>query len=320
MRVLKPLAHVGAGLAYLATARRQHESDQLTARQLAWPEGRALAPGLSVTWFGTAGFRLAYEGTVVWIDPYLTRLPLGDLVRRKVVPPSVDTIARFVDRADAVLVGHTHFDHVLDVPAIARLFGCKVYGSQSLQNLMGLHGLADRAVVVVPHSMYEVGPFRFKFVPSVHSKLQLGLRIPYSGELTCEHLDEMTPQAYRCGQVFGLYIEVAGVRLYHQGSADLLEDEIRDKGVDVFLCGASGRRFTPKYLPRIMRALEPKMIVPTHYDDFFVPLATNAPTKFSFNVNLTGFADEARAASRDVPLYTLSVGVPMGDSSSREYK
>jgi L-ascorbate metabolism protein UlaG (beta-lactamase superfamily) len=305
--VLKSLGHVGAGLAYLATARRQHESDQLTAQQLARPADRAFAPGLSVTWFGTAGFRFAYEGTVVWIDPYLTRLPLGDLLKRKVVPPSVDAVSRWVDRADAVLVGHTHFDHALDVPAISKLFGCKVYGSQSLQNLMGLHGLAERAVVVVPHSMYEVGPFRFKFVPSVHSKLQLGLRIPYSGELTCEHLDEMTPQAYRCGQVYGLYIEVAGLRFYHQGSADLLEDEIRDKGVDVFLCGASGRRFTPKYLPRIMRALEPKLIVPTHYDDFFVPLGAGR-TKFSFNVNLTGFADDVRAASRDVPIETLSVG------------
>lgn len=307
----KPLAHVGAGLAYLATARRQHESDQLTSQQLARPADRAFAPGLSVTWFGTAGFRFAYEGTVVWIDPYLTRLPLGDLVRRKVVPPSVDAVARWVDRADAVLVGHTHFDHALDVPVIARLFGSRVYGSASLQHLMGLHGLADRATVVVPHATYEIGPFRFKFVPSVHSKLQLGLRIPYSGELTCEHVDELTPQAYRCGQVFGLLVEVAGLRFYHQGSADLLEDEIHDKGVDVFLCGASGRRFTPSYLPRILRALEPRLIVPTHYDDFFVPLGTPGATKFSFNVNLTGFADEARAASRDVALETLSVGVPV---------
>lgn len=314
--MFKPLGHVGAGLAYLATARRQHESDQLTARQLARPTDRAFAPGLSVTWFGTAGFRFEYEGTVVWIDPYLTRLPLADLLRRRVVPPSPDAIVRWVDRADAVLVGHTHFDHALDVPAIARMFGCRVYGSQSLQNLMGLYGLADRAVVVVPHSMYEVGPFRFKFVPSVHSKLQLGLRIPYSGELTCEHVDEMTPQAYRCGQVFGLLVEVAGLRFYHQGSADLLEDEIRDKGVDVFLCGASGRRFTPSYLPRIMRALEPQLIVPTHYDDFFVPLAQGAgPTKFSFNVNLTGFADEARAASRDVRIETLPVGAALGRAS-----
>lgn len=308
--MLGPLGHIGAGLKYLATARRQHTSDLLTARQLAWTPTSALIPrGLELTWLGTAGFRLAYQGVVVWIDPYVTRLSLGELMRRRVIPASGEAITRWIDRADAVLVGHTHFDHALDVPEIARRFGCPVYGSASLQHLMGLHGLADRAVVVEPHRDYEVGPFRFHFVPSVHSKLQLGLGIPYSGELTCEAVDGLTPQAYRCGQVWGLHVEVAGARLYHQGSADLLEDEIKDRGVDVFLCGASGRRFTPRYLPRIVRALEPKVIVPTHYDDFFRPLGQ--PARFSFNVNLTGFADDVRAAAPDLPIHTLEVGVPL---------
>ena len=266
-----------------------------------------------MTWFGTAGFRLAYQGTVLWIDPYVTRLPLRDILLRRAVPPSGDAVARWIDKADAVLVGHTHFDHALDVPAIAKQTGCTVYGSQSLQNLMGLYGLANQATVVEPHRDYEVGPFRFHFVPSVHSKLQLGLGIPYSGELTCEHLDELTPQAYKCGQVWGIHLEVAGMRFYHQGSADLVESEIRDTGVDVFLCGISGRRFTPKYVERIVRALSPQMIVPTHYDDFFRPLG--AETKFSFNVNLTGFADEVHAASREVPLHVLSLGVPCRSST-----
>jgi L-ascorbate metabolism protein UlaG (beta-lactamase superfamily) len=301
--VLGPLGHIGSALGYLATARRQHASDRTTAQQLAWQ--RTLPAGLTVTWVGTAGFRFEYQDVVVWIDPYVTRLPLGDLVRRRVVPSSPEAVARWVDRADAVLVGHTHFDHALDVPAIAKAHGCPVYGSTSLGALMRLHGLAPQAVVVEPHRDYEVGPFRFHFIPSVHSKLQLGLAIPYAGELTCDHVDELTPQAYRCGQVWGICIEVAGMRFYHQGSADLLEDEIRDKGVDVFLCGISGRRFTPRYVERIVRCLEPAVIVPTHYDDFFRPLG--APTRFSFNVNLTGFADEVHAASRDVEIQTLEV-------------
>ena len=309
VRVLGPIGHVGAGLAYLATARRQQRSDHTTARQLAWPANVRLPPGLSLTWFGTAGFRIAYEGTVIWIDPYVTRMTMREVALRRVVPSSPEAVARWIDRADAILVGHTHFDHALDVPAIVREHGCKAYGSTSLQHLLGLHGLAAHAVVVEPKRTYEVGPFRFHFVPSVHSKLQLGLRIPFSGELTCEHVDGLTAQAYRCGQVWGIAIEVAGTKLYHQGSADLLEDEITDRGVDVFLCGISGRRFTPRYVERIVRALEPKLIVPTHYDNFFRPL--DAAAAFSFNVNLTGFADEARAASREVPVHTLEIGVPV---------
>ena len=302
--MLGALTHVGAGVAYFATARRQHASDRLTARQLATP--LALPAGLELGWIGTAGFRLAYQGTTIWIDPYVTRLSLGALVIRRVVPSDAAAIERWIDRADAVLVGHTHFDHALDVPAIARRFSCPVYGSSSLAHLMGLHELAAQAVVVEPQRAYEVGPFRFHFVPSVHSKLQLGLGIPYSGELTCEHVDALAPQAYRCGQVWGIAIEVAGVRLYHQGSADFLEDELRDRDVDVFLCGISGRRFTPRYVERIVGRLQPRAIVPTHYDDFFRPLG-DAP-RFSFNVNLTGFADEVRRASRDLPIHVLEVG------------
>jgi len=304
--MLGPLGHIGAAARYLATAKRQQRSDLATADQLAWPGELHLPPGLSLTWIGTAGFRLAYQGHVVWIDPYVTRLSLGDLVRRRVIAPAVNAIAAVVERADAVLVGHTHFDHALDVPQIARAHGCPVYGSTSLAHLMGLYGLRERAVVVEPHRRYEVGPFRFHFVPSVHSKLQLGLGIPYSGELTCDHVDEMTPQRYKCGQVWGVCVEVAGVRFYHQGSADLIEDEIKDRDVDFFLCGVSGRRFTPRYIERIVRALRPRAIVPTHYDNFFEPLdVANETPAMSFNVNLTGFADEVHAASRDLPIRTL---------------
>jgi len=308
--VLGPFDHIGSALAYLATARRQHKSDMLTARQHGAP--LPLPRGLELTWIGTAGFRLAYQGVVIWIDPYVTRLSLADLLRRKVVPPSGEAVGRWIDKADAVLVGHTHFDHALDVPAIARRFGARVYGSSSLAQLMRIHGLAAQAVTVVPHRDYEVGPFRFRFTPSRHSRLQLGLAVPYAGELTCEHVDALTPQRYRCGQVWGICVEVAGMRIYHQGSADLIEDEIRDRGVDVFLCGIAGRRFTPRYVERIVRALEPARIVPTHYDNFFHPLDGAAPPRFSLNVNLTGFADEVHRASRDIELATLAVGARVG--------
>jgi L-ascorbate metabolism protein UlaG (beta-lactamase superfamily) len=306
--VLATLGHLGAGARYLVAARRRRASDLATQRQLAWNEtaSAVLPRGLALTWLGTAGFRLAFEGTVIWIDPYLTRLPLRAVALRRVVPSDPVLVARHVDRADAVLVGHTHFDHALDVPEIARTHGCAVYGSTSLQHLMALHGQAARAVVVEPRRCYEIGPFRIRFVASVHSKLQLGLAVPYSGELTCEHVEGLTAQAYRCGQVFGIAIEVAGCTLYHQGSADLLDDEIVDRGVDVLLCGISGRRFTRRYVARVVTALEPKLVVPMHHDDFFRPLgAAMAP---SFNVNLTGFADEVRAVSRDLPVHTLEIG------------
>jgi len=301
--VLGPLGHVASYLAYAARRGPRERADADAAAELAWTAG---VGGVEVQWLGAAGFALRAEGTTLLVDPYLTRLRFGDLVRRRVVPADEAEIARWVDAADAVLVGHTHFDHALDVPAIVRRFGCPAYGSSSLAHLMQLHGLAAQTVVVEPYRTYEVGPFAIQFVPSVHSKLALGLAVPSGGELTCEHLDGLTPGAYRCGQVWGIHIAAPGVTFYHQGSADLVDDAVRHRGVDVFLCGIAGRRFTPRYLERILSRLEPRIVVPTHWDDFFRPL--DAPVAMSPNVNLAGFADEVARVSRDFELRTIGLG------------
>ena len=122
---------------------------------------------------------------------------------------------------------------------------------------MGLHGLAEQTVEVEPYRTYELGPFEVSFTPSVHSKLLLGLAVPYDGDLTCEHLDGLSPGAYRCGQVWGISIRVAGMRLYHQGSANLIDDAVRERDVDVFLAGVAGRSFTDDYWKRILPRLDP---------------------------------------------------------------
>jgi L-ascorbate metabolism protein UlaG (beta-lactamase superfamily) len=137
---------------------------------------------------------------------------------------------------------------------------------------MALHGLAEQAVVVDPGRAYELGPFTVRCVPSRHAKLIFGRRVPFDGELTCEHLHGLSPAAYKCGQVWGFRIEVAGISLYHQGSANLVDDALARDPVDVFLAGVAGRSCTPHYWRRILPKLDPRVVVPTHYDDFFRPL------------------------------------------------
>jgi len=265
-----------------------------------------LPAGLDLEWLGVSGYRMSFEGRTLFIDPYLSRVPFGDLLRRRPTLPDPAALDRFVHAPGevvGVLVGHTHFDHAVDAPAISRRFGCKAYGSDSLVTLMGLHGLAGQAVSVEPYRTYELGPFTVRFTPSVHSKLLLGLAVPYDGDLTCEHLDALSPGAYRCGQVWGISIEAAGVRFYHQGSANLIDGAIREREVDVFLAGVAGRGFTERYWQRILPRLDPKVVVPTHYDNFFRPLG--APLEFVSNVQLSALPDEIGAVSRDVELAAL---------------
>lgn len=273
----------------------------------AWEETPLpLPPGLEIEWLGVSGYRLSYEGVSLLVDPYVSRVPLRALLLRRRALPNPDLIARYISapgQVAGILVGHTHFDHAVDAPAIARRFGARAYGSGSLAQLMRLHGLADLAVQVEPHRRYEIGPFAVRFVPSRHSKLLLGLKVPMAGELTCEHLDGLTPTAYKCGDVWGIRIEVAGVSLYHQGSADLDDDELAREPVDIFLAGVAGRGVTPRYWERILPRLDPRIVLPTHYDDFFAPLG--GEEKFVTGVKLGELPDEIAAVSRDARLAAL---------------
>jgi len=265
-----------------------------------------LPRGLELAWLGVSGYRLTYEGVSVFIDPYVSRVPLRSLLLRRVAMPDEQMIDRYAGAPGpvaGVLVGHTHFDHAVDAPAIARRHGAKAYGSPSLAHLMRLHGLGELAVEVVPHRPYELGPFVVRFVPSRHSKLLFGRKVPMDGELTCDHLDGLAPGAYRCGAVWGIRIEVAGVVLYHQGSADLDDNQLRDGPVDVFLAGVAGRSVTPRYWERILPRLDPRIVVPTHYDNFFSPLGR--PQDFVRRVDLAAVPGEVAAASGNARVAAL---------------
>ena len=127
-----PLRHLGELAKARATRRSSERADgqalsELEARPLALPAG------LEVEWLGVSGYRLSYEGRTLFVDPYLSRVPFRDLVLRRQALPDPAALDRFVDAPGetvGVLVGHTHFDHAVDAPAIARRTGCRAYGSR----------------------------------------------------------------------------------------------------------------------------------------------------------------------------------------------
>jgi L-ascorbate metabolism protein UlaG (beta-lactamase superfamily) len=128
-----------------------------------------LPPGLDIRWLGVSGYCLTYEGATLFIDPYVSRIPLRSLpMRRKALPnpAMLDAYAQAPASVVGLLVGHTHFDHAVDAPAIAARHRAPAYGSSSLAHLMALHGLGDLAVEVEPHRRYELGPFASRSSPA----------------------------------------------------------------------------------------------------------------------------------------------------------
>ena len=87
-------------------------------------------------------------------------------------------------------------------------------------------------------------------------------------------------------------MNAAGVRIYHNGSADLVDAELEGERADVLLVGLAGRKATRDYLERLIGALSPEIIVPTHHDAFFAPLEAGFHTIPGMDID--GFVSEAR--------------------------
>lgn len=262
-----------------------------------------------VRWLGTAGFALSYDGTTVLFDPYLTRASLAACLSGPLAT-DVAAVHRFAPEADAIVVGHTHFDHALDVPTIARITGATVFGSRSATTLCRAAGLPEGRVRDVERApgqepvVAEVGPFTLRFIPSSHSKLLAG-RVPLPGEI--EDCDDIPLRAdrFRCGAVFGVAIEVAGRRIYHMGSAELVEASAPPREVDLLLLCVAGWTSTPKLPERAIRQHAPRAVLLSHWDNFLLPFDRGA--RMLPAMQLPRLVDRLGRASRDVRIGTLGL-------------
>lgn len=249
--------------------------------------------GLAIQWLGTAGFRIVSGGHHFWLDPHLSRQDVPELLFGQ-IEPELERIRADVDVAHAVAVGHSHFDHALDAPAIAKLHQARLYGSEDTLNWARGYGVDASLLRELrgEGETYDEGPFALRAVKSEHSAL-FGGRIPFPGHIATALRGPAHMSNWRCGPVFGLHLQAAGTSVYHVGSAALVEAELSGVQADVVLCCTIGRHATPNFTRRVVDALQPKLLIPCHWDQFWRPL--DAPVRQIPGNDLEGFLAEVAA-------------------------
>jgi L-ascorbate metabolism protein UlaG (beta-lactamase superfamily) len=269
---------------------------------------------VQIRWLGTAGFEIRCDNHVVLLDPYITRASLSQCVLGR-LSSDLEAIKQHVPRADAIIVGHTHFDHALDVPAISRQTGAKVFGSRSAIRLCRAAKIPDSRLHMVEREpgqeaiVAEVGPFTLRFAPSAHSRFLLG-RVPFPGEISdCDDVPVKTGD-YRCGAVFRVEIKVAGRTIVHLGSAELTPGGPIPRDIDMLLLCVAGWRSSPDLPERVMRHLSPQRVLLSHWDNFFLPMKT--PARILPAVGMTQLVNRLSSLSRDVRIGTLPLRGEVG--------
>jgi L-ascorbate metabolism protein UlaG (beta-lactamase superfamily) len=83
-------------------------------------------------WYGCATFRLTLGEQVIFLDAYIDRVPSA---------AGTGLRADDVDRADWIVVGHSHFDHLWGAERIARQTGATIIGSHETVRIMEHAGI-----------------------------------------------------------------------------------------------------------------------------------------------------------------------------------
>jgi L-ascorbate metabolism protein UlaG (beta-lactamase superfamily) len=235
------------------------------------PEASSPSPSgapVTLTYLGVAGWQVTDGDHTLLFDPYFTRADVTD--GKAPLPPDEAAIARHAPaRADGILVGHSHYDHLLDVPAIARRTGAKVVGTESTLNVARASGVdPSRMVLAKGGETFDIGPFSVRALKALHSLTGVPNE-PIGRDITMP----MAADAYGEGGTLQYLVRVEGRTILFIGTANFIEREIEGLRPDVAIVAVGLREKIPDYSCRVMRAIgKPRLVLTNHFDAHWKPL------------------------------------------------
>ena len=270
---------------------------------------------VTVTYLGVSGFLIAYRGRTLLTAPMFSNPPITDVAPEKTYPfwraptirPDTQLIERLLpaaaDSASMILVGHSHYDHLLDVPYIAthRATSARIYGTPTMKHiLMGDPRLrADRARVQdldgsALGTAKRAGTwyydrdssFRIMALVADHAPTFRALRlsITFAKGTLDRDLDTLprTAESWPLGETYTYLIDVLRrgstdpvFRIYYQDAPNTAPKGFPpplERQVDLaLLCLPTSRNVQPPAPDSLLSVLAPRYVVASHWESFFRP-------------------------------------------------
>ena len=267
-------------------------SDRPNLNDIRWPAAAAATASVpdrvTVTWLGVSTLLFDDGETQILIDGFFSRPSLADLVLDRPVENDAAIINYALDefrmrRLAAVIPLHSHFDHAMDVGAIANRTSASVIGSASTVEIArGAGVLEDQITLAVENQAYEFGQFKVTLLPARHAPIGWRGSVPLAGAIDAPLIPPQPVSAWREGGSYTVLIShPEGTAIVH-GSAGLLERGLRDVSADVVMLGifgldSLGRDYTETYWQTLVTATGARSVYPIHFDDFTRPFGEIVP-------------------------------------------
>ncbi|HEY2773275.1 MAG TPA: MBL fold metallo-hydrolase [Candidatus Binatia bacterium] len=230
-------------------------------------------PDLRVTFLGVSTLLFRDATAAVLVDGFFTR-PAALQTWRGTIGPDSDRITAGlalggIHELDAVVTAHSHYDHAMDAPEVAKRTGAMLVGSPSTANIAKGWGLDDAHVHVV-HGVdtLRFGDLKVTLVPSMHFPHGIAM-----GEITAPLVPPAAATDYKEGGSFSILIERAGRSVLVQSSAGYVTGALAGRHADVVylgvgLLGEKDGDYREAYWRQVVSAVGARRVVPIHWDDF----------------------------------------------------
>ena len=267
----------------------QQNPSLLPYSAIGWKSGStATATTLRVSFLGVATLLLDDGETAILTDGFFSRPDRMQSFLGK-VEPDLGNITRGLARAGvrlkdqppapglsgkvaAVIALHSHYDHAMDAPEVARRTGAMLLGSESTANVGRGWGLPEAAIRVAKLGQpMQFGRFTVTLYPTLHAPTG------FTGGVIAQPLKPpVRASEYKEGQSYTMLVQHDGRALLVTGSAGFVPGALADVKAEVVLLGIGslGQRsdaYRQDYWREVVQASGAKRVIPIHWDDFWLP-------------------------------------------------
>jgi L-ascorbate metabolism protein UlaG (beta-lactamase superfamily) len=245
-----------------------------------------IPPGAVTVRFSGTATLLFSDGETQWMtDGWFSRPgPLRMLLGK--ISPDVAAIERgladnHVTELAAVLPLHSHYDHAMDAPEVARLTGALLLGSPSTANIARGWGLPEAQIQVLQDRQpVRVGQFVITPIESRHFEFPdpaIRERALGEPEITVPLAPPARVFDYRVGNAYVLHVSHPKGSWLIVGSAGYVEGALQGLHADTVFLGVGGLGSqTTQYMENFWREtvtpVAPSRIIPIHFDSLTAPV------------------------------------------------
>lgn len=239
------------------------------------------ADAFEMVFLGTTSILFRDEENSILIDGFCSRPSLPKLALGKIAsdPSRVkDCLERAgVSKLSALFVAHSHYDHVMDAPLVAKLTGAHIYGSRSTLRIAVGEGVSDSQLTeVLGGNVVKIGSFRVHIFETPHGPPTL-----FKGTVKRSWSAPQRFSRYRVGKNYSYYIEhqePEAPSVLIVPSAGVQTGAFGDFEADVVflsigMLGWQPRLEFERYWKNAVLDVGATEVVPIHWDDFRVPLS-----------------------------------------------